>query len=255
MAQLLLIADPRPLDERLGENFFRQAPEQAGVYVMRDAAENALYVGKAKNLRQRLQNYRVANPDRMPRRHLRMLRQVARIEFQFCAGETAALKREAKLLRSLKPRFNRAGVWPATTRFLVWRQIEDRLEFGVTEVPETGWQRLGPLGSGAYHLRRALGCLLWLAVNPGSAVNELPSGWIHGKFGQVASILCGEVTAALSGFLWETSDEFVPWLEAQFTGRTHPFERAMIDGELETLKEFSIRRGRKGRIRRQLALL
>ena len=117
MAQLLLIPDPRPLDERLGENFFRQAPEQAGVYVMRDAAENILYIGKAKNLRQRLQNYRVANPDRMPRRHLRMVRQVARIEFQFCASEIAALKQEAKLLRTLKPRFNRAGVSPRQQDF------------------------------------------------------------------------------------------------------------------------------------------
>jgi predicted GIY-YIG superfamily endonuclease len=243
----------------LGENFFRQAPEQAGVYVMRDAAENILYIGKAKNLRQRLQNYRVANPDRMPRRHLRMVRQVARIEFQFCASEIAALKQEAKLLRTLKPRFNRAGVWPATTRFLVWRQLDERLELGVTDVPETGWQRLGPLGGGAHSLRRTLACLLWLAMNPTRAVSELPTGWMRGNFGDSAHIHCGEaavgVMAALSDFLWEASNEFVPWLEAQFSGRTHLFERAVIDGELEALKDFAARRGQKERNRRQLVLL
>lgn len=87
MGQLLLIPDPRPLDERLGRQFFLDAPQKPGVYLMRDANENVLYVGKAKNLRQRLQNYRAANPDRMPRRHLRMLRHVARIELQPCSDE------------------------------------------------------------------------------------------------------------------------------------------------------------------------
>jgi excinuclease UvrABC nuclease subunit len=40
---------------------------------MQDAAGLVLYVGKAKNLRQRLGHYRVANPDRLGRRQLRLL--------------------------------------------------------------------------------------------------------------------------------------------------------------------------------------
>src|ERR1700683_3223656 len=90
-AQSLLFPDPRPLVERLGRDFFRQLPERPGVYLMRDAADALLYVGKAKNLRQRLGHYRVANPDRMPRRHLRMLRAVERIEIQECDNESSAL--------------------------------------------------------------------------------------------------------------------------------------------------------------------
>jgi predicted GIY-YIG superfamily endonuclease len=245
MSQLLLIPDPRPLDERLGQSFFRDAPARPGVYLMRDAAERVLYVGKAKNLRQRLQHYRVANPDRMPRRHLRMIREVARIEFQFCHCESAALKRESELLRSLKPRFNRAGVWPGKTRFLVWRQVEERLELAVTDVPEAGWQRYGPLGAGARHLRRTLACLLWLAVNPSRAFIELPAGWAHGKFADQALIHCGnsvkEVVAAVAEFFCEAQSGLVPWLESIFAARTQPFDRAAIAGELEILKEFSTR--------------
>ena len=79
-SQTLLIPDPRPLVERLGEEFFRQLPARPGVYLMQDATGLVLYVGKAKDLRQRLGHYRVANPDRMGRRHLRLLRQVVRIE-------------------------------------------------------------------------------------------------------------------------------------------------------------------------------
>src|SRR5208282_4151249 len=94
MAQLTLIPDPRPLDQQLGREFFAQAPRSPGVYLMKDAGDNVLYVGKAKDLKQRLNHYRLANPDRMPRRHLRLVRQVKRIEFELCADESAALERE-----------------------------------------------------------------------------------------------------------------------------------------------------------------
>jgi predicted GIY-YIG superfamily endonuclease len=259
MRQLLLIPDPRPLDNQLGHRFFREAPRQPGVYLMRDAADRVLYVGKAKNLRQRLQNYRVTNPDRMPRRHLRMLREVARIEFQFCPGESAALKRESKLLRSLKPRFNRAGVWPGKTKFLVWRQVEERLELSVTDVPGTGWQRYGPLGGHARHLHRTLACLLWLAMNPSRAFVELPAGWAQGRFAEQATIRCGhsaqDVSEVVAAFFWDARDDLVLWLQSQFAARTHPFELAVIAEGLELLNEFSARHRQKGKNQRQLALL
>src|SRR5580700_1294267 len=104
MAQVLLFPDPKPLDERLGPKFFRKAPRRPGVYLMKDEQGKVLYVGKAKDLKQRLNNYRLANPNRMARRHLRMVREVSRIEFQFCPSEAAALRRESALLRSLKPK-------------------------------------------------------------------------------------------------------------------------------------------------------
>jgi len=100
-SQTLLFPDPRPLVERLGQDFFRQLTERPGVYLMQDATGIVLYVGKAKNLRKRLGSYRVANPDRLGQRHLRLLSQVARIELQECADEPAALSREAELLLAL----------------------------------------------------------------------------------------------------------------------------------------------------------
>src|SRR6266481_1825131 len=120
-AQQLMFPDPQPLVERLGREFFQTIPSCPGVYLMRDGAGTVLYVGKAKNLRKRLTSYRVANPDRMPRRHLRLLRAVEWIELEECASESSALARESHLLRSLRPRFNRAGTWPGSPRFLLWR--------------------------------------------------------------------------------------------------------------------------------------
>jgi excinuclease UvrABC nuclease subunit len=61
MGQLLLIPDPRPLERQLGRKFFRKATHRPGVYVMKDAEDKIVYVGKAKNLKQRLNNYRVAS--------------------------------------------------------------------------------------------------------------------------------------------------------------------------------------------------
>jgi excinuclease ABC subunit C len=71
---------------------------------MRNKTGVVLYVGKAKNLRQRLGSYRVANPERVSRRHLRLLREVTSIEVELCSSETTALALEARLLRRLKPR-------------------------------------------------------------------------------------------------------------------------------------------------------
>jgi len=127
-----MFPDPRPLVERLGQDFFRQLTERPGVYLMRDALDNILYVGKAKNLKKRLNSYRVANPDRLARRHLRLLRAVARIELQVCADEAAALAKEAELLLALRPKFNRAGTWPATPRYLVWQWDETRLALAIS---------------------------------------------------------------------------------------------------------------------------
>lgn len=251
--------DARPLEQRLGRTFFRKAPRRPGVYLMRDAADNVLYVGKAKDLRQRLNNYRVANPDRMPRRHLRMVRAVKRIEFQFCPTETLALAHEARLLRSLKPKFNRAGVWPGRTRFIVWRIRETRLELSVAEAPEPDWQRFGPLGSGAVHLQRALARLLWLALNPARELADLPTGWAHGRFMETTTLRCGglmdEVRAALETLFWGNPDEFMTWLGSKFTERVSVFERNAIQADLEILENFGSKQLPEKDNRRQLTLL
>ena len=259
MAQLLLIPDPRPLDRRLGKKFFHKAPRRPGVYLMKDAQDNLLYVGKAKDLKQRLNNYRVANPDRMPRRHLKMVNSVTRIEFQFCRTEMAALKHEKKLIRSLRPKFNRAGVWPAKPRFICWKGRGDFLELTVAETPAAGWQRFGPLGGEASHVQRAIARLLWLAMNPDRPLTQLPAGWMRGEFMETVSLNCrgaaAESVAALERFFWHHSEDLILWLRARFTHRIVPFERRVIETELEILKQYGDKKESQAYSRPQLALL
>ena len=112
-AQLWLFPHPRPLVERFGSDFFRQLPTRPGVYLFCGPTEGVLYVGKAKNLRKRLESYRTANPERLPRRIIRLLHRVTRIEWDECPSEAIAGYREELLIAVLQPRFNAAGkVWP-----------------------------------------------------------------------------------------------------------------------------------------------
>jgi predicted GIY-YIG superfamily endonuclease len=113
VGQLWLFDPPKPLVERFGSEFFRALPERPGVYLMCGATEGVLYVGKARNLRKRLAAYRVANPERMSRRTIRLLHQTRRIEWDECSSEEAACCREELLICVLAPKFNSVGkVWP-----------------------------------------------------------------------------------------------------------------------------------------------
>ena len=59
-----------------------------------------------------LGDYRVATPEPLPCRIVRLLHRVTRIEFDVCPTEEAARHREELLICVLNPRFNGAGkVW------------------------------------------------------------------------------------------------------------------------------------------------
>jgi predicted GIY-YIG superfamily endonuclease len=234
------------LVERLGNDFFRQMTERPGVYLMRDAQENILYVGKAKNLKKRLNSYRVANPDRLARRHLRLLHAVARIELQECQDEAAALAKEAELLLSLKPKFNRAGTWPATPLFLVWQCDGTRLALAISGIPIEDWQTFGPFGSGIVHLRSALARLLWFALNPDLGSTAMPTGWVHGRLGKIATLSdaqSGEpdlpgIEMVLTAFFAGDNDRFVAWVAEKTKSLAHAHDMAIRDTDLETVIQF-----------------
>jgi len=239
--QRLLFPDPQPLVERLGIDFFRQLPECPGVYLMRDACDAILYVGKARNLRKRLGNYRVANPDRMPRRHLRLLRAVVRIELQECPDESSALARESELLRAVRPRFNRAGTWPGPRRFLAWRCVGQQLELAVAETPDANWRCHGPLGRTAFILRAVLARLLWLTVHPRLGVSRLPVGWFQGQLNPEIAIHCGAtiepVAVNLERLLYGQTAGFCEWIRSQLPEDLHPFDTAAVEADLETIAD------------------
>ncbi|HEX4120240.1 MAG TPA: nucleotide excision repair endonuclease [Verrucomicrobiae bacterium] len=242
---MLLFPDPRPLVERLGAAFFQQAPVCAGVYVMRDAAGAPLYVGKARNLRRRLCSYRVANPERMPRRHLRMLRAVMRIELIECADESAASAKEAELLLAWKPKFNRAGVWPSKEQFILWRSSPEWLELAVGESRLDGWEARGLFGGGAGFLLASVARLLRCALHPQFAAGQFPAGWLRGRFRHAVSIQCGSEAAvaceALAQLFSGEAEIFCAWVKSRMDAGAHCVYATVLQADMETVAQYNFR--------------
>lgn len=238
--QSRLWPDARPLVERLGPSFFRTLPTHAGVYLLRDADETVLYVGKAKNLRRRLGSYRVANPDRLPRRLLRLLHQVRRIEWQACPDEAAALARERELLLSLKPRFNRAGVWTGPPKYLAWRVTDLGVELTVTGEPVEGWEHHGPMGRKATHLRVLLVRLLWCAFHPTRGIQGMPAGWYAGRLPESVSLPWGKApepstTERLRALFADEPAAFVEWMQRSIPADAPAIDQLAVATDLEAL--------------------
>ena len=79
-------------------------PKSPGVYRMLNHKGNILYVGKAKNLPNRLKNY-VSEKNHIIRTE-RMLSQTHKIEITTTTNESEALLLEANLIKKFKPKFN-----------------------------------------------------------------------------------------------------------------------------------------------------
>jgi excinuclease ABC subunit C len=87
------------------EQAVRLAPTSPGVYRMLNAANDVLYVGKAKNVRKRLASYARITAVQ-PARIMRMIAATASLEIISTSTETEALLLEANLIKQLRPRFN-----------------------------------------------------------------------------------------------------------------------------------------------------
>ena len=79
-------------------------PGGPGVYRMLNQRGDALYVGKARNLKKRVVNY--THPAKLPYRLQRMIAETVSMEFVTTHTEVEALLLEANLINQLRPRYN-----------------------------------------------------------------------------------------------------------------------------------------------------
>ena len=85
----------------------RALPRKPGVYLMKDRLGSIIYVGKAKNLKNRVSTY--FQPGRRPMLgpKIRMLVElIADFEYHVVRSETEALLLEGRLIKELKPKYN-----------------------------------------------------------------------------------------------------------------------------------------------------
>jgi excinuclease ABC subunit C len=147
---------PPPAEQKLapGEKV-KEFPPCPGVYLMKDEQGRVLYVGKAKNLRNRAGHYftRAAAEDM---RTADLVKAIADIDFVPADTEVDALLLEARLVKDIQPRFNVELKDDKTFPYLQIRVREEfpRVEF--TRSPRRKGVRLyGPFTS-AKSLRAAM---------------------------------------------------------------------------------------------------
>ncbi|MFW0777469.1 MAG: excinuclease ABC subunit UvrC [Rickettsiales bacterium] len=90
--------------QKIIKRYVTDLPNVPGVYRMLDVRGDALYVGKAKNLKSRVGSY--VNASALNTRLQRMVSQTVSMEFTTTRSEAEALLLEANLIKKLEPRYN-----------------------------------------------------------------------------------------------------------------------------------------------------
>jgi excinuclease ABC subunit C len=133
----------------------KRFPTTPGVYLMKDAQGVVLYIGKAKNLRNRAGHYFTGAAAEDPRT-TDLVKLIADVDFIPAESEVDALLLEARLVKDVRPRFN---VDLKDDKTFPYLQIRIREEFPRVEFTRTprrrGVRLYGPFTS-ARTLRRAM---------------------------------------------------------------------------------------------------
>lgn len=150
------MSEDKPLEEKVSlADKVKSFPLAPGVYLMKDEQGRVLYVGKAKNLRNRAGHYftKAAADDK---RTCDLVKLIADVDFVQAESEVDALLMEARLVKDIQPRFNIELKDDKSFPYLQIRMREDfpRVEF--TRSPRRrGVKLYGPFTS-AKGLRAAL---------------------------------------------------------------------------------------------------
>jgi hypothetical protein len=208
-----------------------------------------LYVGQSRNLRQRLASYKNAQPDRAPRKVIRLVRAVESITWETCDNAERARLRENELLRLHRPRFNRVNTWPQAYSFIQLKYDEAAFEVSRTQEAGTGGHWYGAFQS---HVTAGYGALLrltWAAWKQPASPHDFPAQLLSGKpprqyrfkwnsrpapWSQASFLGC------LHGFMAGRSDNLVQLLAEAVPARDDlsPFQRALQARDLEILNQF-----------------
>jgi len=122
-------------DEKFGAQFLAGVPSRPGVYRFYDAAGGLLYVGKAKDLRRRLGQYRTAGRKKPERKRFALVKAAARIAWEICESELSAALTEVHLIQTLHPRRNVASAFPFLYPFVGIHIHERETYFCLTTSP------------------------------------------------------------------------------------------------------------------------
>lgn len=185
------------LTERFGREFFAKLPVEPGVYFFSDEAAKLLYIGQSASLRARVGSYRHVVEGRHPRRTLRLVSRIRRIEWELCDTAAHAIARERELLLERRPPFNRAGVWIGDPWWLAGGVVSGRLQ---VQLQRQGAE-IGPLSPGFRHVFGVLARCVYRVACPESAIHRYPCGLLKPSVPLSLSLTLPEVDRSLRLFI------------------------------------------------------
>ena len=126
----------------------KDIPRTPGVYFMKSRSGEVIYIGKAKNLKERVSSYFHYNSE-FPAKVRKLVSNINSLEYEKTNSELSALILESKLIKKHKPRFNSAI---KRFRYHPFLKIDVQNEYPkvekVYEIENDGANYYGPFSSG-----------------------------------------------------------------------------------------------------------
>ena len=126
----------RSFDQKFGPEFLESLPCAPGVYLVYNRQGELIYVGKSKNLKRRLSQYRNTLRRKKHHRMRGIVREAARIEIQCAETHLDACLTETKLIQKHQPRWNVVGAYSFLYPLIGIRSASGNLDFCMTTTPE-----------------------------------------------------------------------------------------------------------------------
>lgn len=124
----------------------KNLPSTPGVYLMKDSHGTIIYVGKAKNLKRRVQSY-FQHSKAHPQKIIKLVSNIRDFDFILTDTEFEAFMLECKLIREIKPLFNKMMKSPQSYSYIV---IDRNKVFRTIDITNTKQEQDGRLYFGPF---------------------------------------------------------------------------------------------------------
>ena len=113
----------------------RKLPSSPGVYLMKDSSGTVIYVGKSKNLRNRVASYLTDSKSHSPK-VVKLAKNLKDFDYVLTDTEFEALLLECKLIKEIKPIYNRLMKSPKSYCYIKIKLDEKYPDFEVCSEPD-----------------------------------------------------------------------------------------------------------------------
>lgn len=231
------ITQKERVNKAMGEGL---PPHEPGVYTMYDKHDQVLYVGKGKDLQQRITSYRYSKSKKVQR----MIAHLERISYEVCNTETDAILLENLLIRSLRPPFNHANKKPETYYYISTARRGNKKEFRLSMRVLDDYPDVYGCFKGHLKTRKGLGALLKLLFVqetsitsahylPSQLLNRITPQRFQLRLDEDSGFLVDQFLKGSSSLLADQLEEHI--MSLSFKDR---FTENYFDNEMELLRMF-----------------